>query len=64
MSTNKNRIGLQVWVTKLETWAVTPDVYSEPIQTSQIEPSARINYRFKSTLFVESSTPETWLGSA
>ena len=63
MSTNKNRIGLQVCVTKLKTWAITSEAYSEPIQTSQMEPSARINYSFKSTFFLESSTPDAWIGS-
>ena len=38
-------------------------MYSEPIQTFQMEPSATINYRFKSTFFVETSTPDVWLGS-
>ena len=49
--------------TKLKIWAITSEAYSEPIQTSQMELSARINYRFKSTFFVESSTLEAWLGS-
>ena len=63
MSTNKNRIGLQVCVTKLKTWASTSEVYSKPIQTSQMEPSGRLNYSFKSTFFVESSTQDAWIGS-
>ena len=56
-------MGLQVWVKKLKTWAITLEAYSEPIQTSQMELSTRINYRFKPTFFVEGSTPDAWLGS-